>query len=93
MCFYSQIGTCTDGKVRLSGSNYAHVGVVEVCTNGTWVTICDENWDDDDAAVTCHQLGYSSYGLYCNQTQLTYLLIIYRSNGSLWCYCITFIFD
>ena len=56
------IGVCTDGKVRLQGSSNVLVGRVEVCVNGTWTTICNEHWDDNDARVICQQLGHSPYG-------------------------------
>ena len=60
--FYENLGLCTDGKVRLRGSTNVLIGRVEVCVNGTWTTVCDEYWDDNDARVICQQLGHSPYG-------------------------------
>ena len=37
-------------------------GRVEVCINGTWGTICDHYWTQQEASVVCSHLGYSSYG-------------------------------
>ena len=37
-------------------------GRIEVCIRGRYGTICDSNWDDEDASVVCSQLGFSPYG-------------------------------
>ena len=48
--------TCTQGSIRLQGSN-ATSGRVEICNNNVWGTVCDDLWSGSDAMVACRQLG------------------------------------
>ena len=68
-----------DGDIRL-GDNQLTRGRIEVCVNGTWGTICDDQWTDKDAAVVCGQLGYSKLGehdavLHCQELALFIIII------------------
>ena len=46
--------------MRLVDGN-ATVGRVEYCYDGKWSAICS-SFHDEEIAVACRQLGYSSYG-------------------------------
>ena len=52
--------SCSNGDIVLRDGTGPHSGRVEVCFNGRWGTVCDDNWDSYDAAVVCAQLNYSS---------------------------------
>ena len=51
-----------DGIVRLSGGKNSNEGRVEICKNQKWTTICDDGWDNSDAAVACKSVGLSGEG-------------------------------
>lgn len=73
------IVTCIEGSVRLKNpdaptesqlpaydliKDQVSRGIVEVCVDESYSTILmDSFWNDDDAAVICRQMGFSSYGL------------------------------
>ena len=56
---------CSQGSVRLEHTDGAtsREGTVEICVNGFWGAVCDNEWDSLDAQVVCHQLGHLTIGV------------------------------
>ncbi len=43
-------------------------GVVEVCQNLSFVSVCEESWTNREASVICNMLGFSSHGMQAGLT-------------------------
>ena len=69
---------CSDGEVQITGGSSPTIGRVEVCINSTWGTICDESWNDRNAAVVCRQLGHFPHGKVVILT-LDFMVVILQS--------------
>lgn len=58
-CSHSEdAGVVCAPKIRLMGGMNAYQGRVEMFVNEEWSTICDTQWDEDEARVACRQLKY-----------------------------------
>ena len=54
---------CENGAIRLQGGTSIYEGRVEVCRSQQWGTVCDDDWETEDANIACKQLGFSAEGV------------------------------
>ena len=50
---------CQHGTVRIANGPNTYTGRVEFCYFGEWRTICGNNFDQQDAAVSCALAGFN----------------------------------
>ena len=65
-------GSYQTGDIRLVGGSYSWEGRVEIYMSGTWGTITDSPWSDEDAQVVCRKMGYFTPGT---------ILVLYPVDG------------
>lgn len=88
----TEYGNCTHGDIRLSSqadnsSALSRSGLLEVCVNGAWGTVCDELFDNNDAKVACAQLtGFNNQGKH--YITLHYITMLYRHSVMLLLYAL-----
>ena len=49
---------CEENAVRLVDGTEPWNGRLEICKGGLWGAVCEDQFEDIDAAVTCKQLGF-----------------------------------
>ena len=51
---------CNDGDIRLAGWSLNIIGGrVEICHEGVWGSMCNQNFGNMEAKVICNQLGFT----------------------------------
>ena len=51
-----------EGSLRLVNGSGPHEGRLEVCLYGVWGSVGDNGFDDYNAGVLCHVMGYINGG-------------------------------
>ena len=51
-------------------------GIVEVCTNNSFLGVCNSGWNDKAASTLCVELGFSRYGMQTAKIWLCIKIII-----------------
>lgn len=55
-----------DGAISVNLDYYIDdalsIGRIEICFGGLWRALCSDGWSQQDASVTCQQLGFAGAG-------------------------------
>lgn len=74
-----------EGQLRLVGGRNEEEGNVQIFHMGEWGSICDDEWDSYEAAISCRQLGFPGAKRHTYSSQFGYSLNrIWMDN--LYCY-------
>ena len=67
--YYNNFLVCSEGEFRLVsqvfGDEFTVTGILEVCINSTWTSVCSDSVELEDprvqaqAEITCDVLGYT----------------------------------
>ena len=57
---FTELVTCENGDIRLMGGGSDREGRVEICIDSRWGTVCDDQWDSNEASVVCRQLDFKA---------------------------------
>lgn len=49
--------SCAKNEIRLVNGHGSYTGRLEILQNGTWGTVCDDNFSDEEARVICRTFG------------------------------------
>ena len=55
---------CNDSDIRLVNGSNMREGVVEICFDGVWGTVCASGLDNLAASVICRWFGFPDAGTY-----------------------------
>lgn len=57
-CMEEGFSVCSSGSARLTGSalNATSEGILEVCINNRWGTVCDDSWNEIGSDIACQMV-------------------------------------
>ena len=53
---------CKNGDARLVGGSSHSAGILEICSNSVWMTVCRNYVDSREANLICRHIGYLPIG-------------------------------
>lgn len=78
ICIHPSHYSSISDSVRLVNGGRRCAGTVEVLHDGQWGTVCDHDWDIDDATVVCREL-------HCGEpVNVWYRAHFGRGSGPIW---------